>query len=60
MLRVPLAERLYAIADGNAREPGRESRPRLRATFNRTGGVRHLFAAYDLGRPARGVRQRRT
>jgi hypothetical protein len=32
------------------REPGREPRPRLRATFNRTGGVRHLFAAYDLGR----------
>jgi transposase len=22
----------------------------MRATYNRTGGVRHLFAAYDLGR----------
>lgn len=25
-------------------------RRRLRMTYNRTGGVRHLFAAYDLGR----------
>jgi transposase len=29
-------------------EPAREPRRRLRATFNRTQGVRHLFAAFDL------------
>jgi hypothetical protein len=25
----------------------------MRATYTRTGGVRHLFAAYDLGRDRR-------
>jgi len=29
-------------------ETGRKPRRRLRATFNRTQGVRHLFAAFDL------------
>ena len=29
-------------------ERGRKPRRRLRATFNRTQGVRHLFAAFDL------------
>ena len=32
------------------RTRAREPRPRLRATYNGTGGVRHLFAAHDLGR----------
>jgi hypothetical protein len=45
----PRPGRQWAAISGNARETGREPRPRLRATFNRTGGVRHLFAAYDLG-----------
>ena len=42
--------RSTAAISGNAKEPGREPRPRLRATDNRTSGIRHLFAAYDLGR----------
>lgn len=46
----PRPGRHWAAISGNAREPGREPRPRLRATYNRTGGVRHLFAACDLGR----------
>jgi len=29
-------------------DPGHKPRRRLRATFNRTQGVRHLFAAFDL------------
>jgi transposase len=47
---LPRPGRAWATISGNAREPGREPRPRLRATYHRTGGVRHLFAAYDLGR----------
>ena len=31
-------------------DPGREHRPRRRATYARPHGVRHLFAAYDLGK----------
>ncbi|HEV8527285.1 MAG TPA: IS630 family transposase [Actinomycetes bacterium] len=31
-------------------QPGGPRRRRRRATYNRTQGVRHLFAAYDLGR----------
>ena len=46
----PRPGRVWAAISGNAAEPGREPRPRLRATYHRTGGVRHLFAAYDLGR----------
>ena len=57
-------EYLYAIADrevaphhgdpevifsGKGKEPGRAPRPRMRATYTRTAGVRHLFAAYELG-----------
>ncbi len=30
-------------------DPGPRPRRRLRATYTRTAGVRHLFAAYDLG-----------
>jgi transposase len=36
-------------ASGQGREPGRAPRPRMRATYNRKAGVRHLFAAYELG-----------
>ena len=34
---------------GGKHPPGRKARPRRRATYTRTGGVRHLFAAYELG-----------
>jgi hypothetical protein len=37
-----------AVSDKN-KEPGRWPRPRWRATYTRTAGVRHLFAAYELG-----------
>ena len=33
---------------GTAREPGEPPRPRRRATYHRTSGVRHLFGALDL------------
>jgi transposase len=38
-----------APISGKNKEPGRAPRRRLRATYTRTKGVRHLFAAYDLG-----------
>src|ERR1017187_8026548 len=34
---------------GKGKEPGRAPRPRMRATYTRTAGVLHLFAAYELG-----------
>ena len=40
----------WAAVGGRHKDPGREPRPRLRATYHRHGGVRHLFAGYDLGR----------
>jgi transposase len=33
---------------GTRRDPGEPPRPRRRATYHRTGGVRHLFGALDL------------
>jgi transposase len=45
----PRPGRQWAAVSGKHKEPGRAPRPRLRATYNRTGGVRHLFAAYELG-----------
>jgi transposase len=39
----------WAAVSGKSKEPGREPRPRMRATYTRTEGVRHLFAAYELG-----------
>jgi transposase len=39
----------WAAISGKGKEPGRAPRRRLRATYTRTKGVRHLFAAYDLG-----------
>jgi hypothetical protein len=40
----------WAERGGKHKEPGREPRPRRRATYTRPHGVRHLFAAYDLGK----------
>jgi transposase len=39
----------WAAVSGKSKEPGRAPRPRMRATYNRTQGVRHLLAAYELG-----------
>lgn len=41
--------RQWAAVSGKNKEPGWAPRRRLRATYHRTGGVRHLFAAYELG-----------
>jgi hypothetical protein len=38
-----------AAAGGKGKEPGRAPRPRLRAAYTRKAGVRHLFAACELG-----------
>ena len=45
----PRAGRHWAAVGGKGKEPGRAPRPRLRATYTRKAGVRHLFAAYELG-----------
>jgi transposase len=45
----PRPGRQWAARSGKNTEPGRAPRRRLRATYTRTKGVRHLFAAYDLG-----------
>jgi hypothetical protein len=39
----------WAPIGGKHKQPGRAPRRRLRATYQRTKGVRHLSAAYDLG-----------
>jgi transposase len=44
----PRPGRHWAAISGKGKEPGRAPRRRLRATYTRTQGVRHLFAAYDL------------
>ena len=44
----PRPGRHWAAVSGKSKEPGREPRPRMRATYSRTQGVRHLLAAYDL------------
>ncbi|MGH3226805.1 MAG: IS630 family transposase, partial [Streptosporangiaceae bacterium] len=38
----------WARRAGAARDPGEPPRPRRRATYHRTEGVRHLFGALDL------------
>jgi hypothetical protein len=38
----------WAAVSGKGKEPGRAPRPRMRATYTRKAGVRHLFAAYEL------------
>jgi transposase len=45
----PRPGRQWAAIGGKGKEPGRAPRPRMRATCTRTAGVRHLFAAYELG-----------
>ena len=45
----PHPGRQWAAVSGKSKEPGRAPRPRRRATYTRTAGVRHLFAAYELG-----------
>ena len=45
----PRPGRQWAAIGGTGKEPGRAPRPRMRATYTRTAGVRHLFAAYELG-----------
>jgi transposase len=44
----PRPGRQWAAIGGKGKEPGRAPRRRLRATYTRSAGVRHLFAAYDL------------
>jgi transposase len=41
--------RHWAAVSGKGKEPGRAPRPRTRATYTRTAGIRHLFAALELG-----------
>jgi transposase len=45
----PRPGRQWAPVSGKGKEPGRDPRPRMRATYHRTEGVRHLLAAYELG-----------
>jgi transposase len=45
----PRPGRQWAAIGGKKAEPGRAPRRRMRATYTRTAGVRHLFAAYELG-----------
>jgi transposase len=45
----PHPGRQWAAVSGKNKAPGRAPRPRMRATYTRTEGVRHLFAAYELG-----------
>jgi hypothetical protein len=42
--------RQWVERGGKHKDPDREPRRRHRATYNRYGGVRHLFAARDLAR----------
>jgi transposase len=45
----PRPGRQWAAVSGKNAEPGRVPRRRMRATYTRTEGVRHLLAAYELG-----------
>src|SRR4249920_1534587 len=45
----PRPGRQWAGIGGKGKEPGRAPRPRMRATYTRTAGVRHLLAALELG-----------
>jgi transposase len=49
----PRPGRQWAAISGKGKEPGRAPRPRLRAAYTRKAGVRHLFAAYELGEDKR-------
>jgi transposase len=45
----PRPGRQWAAISGKSRDPARLPRRRMRATYTRTEGVRHLLAAYELG-----------
>ena len=45
----PRPGRHWAAISGKGREPSRAPRRRMRATYTRTAGIRHLFAALELG-----------
>jgi transposase len=47
---MPHPGRQWAERSGKHKDPDREPRRRRRATYNRYGGVRHLFAALDLAK----------
>ncbi|MEV7116678.1 IS630 family transposase [Streptomyces anulatus] len=47
---MPHPGRQWAERGGKHKDPVREPRRRRRATYNRYGGVRHLFAALDLAK----------
>ncbi|CAM5703362.1 Transposase OS=Streptomyces canus OX=58343 GN=AQJ46_26985 PE=4 SV=1 [Streptomyces canus] len=47
---MPHPGRQWAERGGKHKDPDREPRRRRRATYNRYGGVRHLFAALDLSK----------
>lgn len=47
---MPQPGRQWAERGRKHKDPDREPRRRRRATYNRYGGVRHLFAALDLTR----------
>src|SRR5215831_15507109 len=44
----PRPGRQWAAVSGKSKESGRAPRRRMRATYTRTKGVQHLFAAYEL------------
>ncbi|WP_433414009.1 IS630 family transposase [Microtetraspora malaysiensis] len=46
----PRPGRQWTDVGGKGKDPNREPRPRMRATYTRTQGVRHLFAALDVGK----------
>ncbi|MDX3078082.1 IS630 family transposase [Streptomyces sp. MI02-7b] len=46
----PHPGRQWAERGGTHKDPERGPRPRRRANYTRLHGVRHLFAAYDLGK----------
>jgi transposase len=45
----PRPGRQWVAVSGKGKAPGRAPQPRMRATYHRTEGVRHLLAAYELG-----------
>ncbi|WSC92533.1 transposase [Streptomyces sp. NBC_01754] len=47
---MPHPGKQWAERGGRHKDPDREPRRRRRATYNRYGGVRHLFAALDLAK----------
>ncbi|WSG20219.1 hypothetical protein OHB30_03755 [Streptomyces europaeiscabiei] len=55
----PHAGRQWAERGKRHKDSNREPRPRWRATYTRPHGVRHLFAALDLGKDARRSRPNR-